>query len=376
MVDGRKTTEMSIRGGRLAALLRGSGQPPQWPLVGFAAGGLAVGIGAGQLLTGDLALALLPGLTAGIVAAAGSAGPPPIARRMAALAAVSTSVMVWLGVEVSGVPWLAALVTLAVSIVTSAGLVLGRVGAALGAMATLAYVLALVIATITGARSLASPGGVGLLLVLAAVLGWTVAAVGSALRYHRSPAAPLPESTGQGLLRPIWTSLRTADQHTRDGVRRGIPLALLVLAYELTGNHDVLWMLVAALAVLLPAGKTVWEASVARVVATLLGVVVVALAATLLPGAVLLVLALGGVVVGTAYKPVNEVLAGAAVAFAVVVLVGLPTASVASTAPYRLLDTVIGTSIALLFSYALWPRDRPNEGTAVSADPARGGDSA
>jgi hypothetical protein len=54
----------------------------------------------------------------------------------------------------------------------------------------------------------------------------------------------------------MWASLRSFDEHTRDGVRRAIPLAIGMFSCQRTLAHDSLWVFLAAFAVLLPTEKS------------------------------------------------------------------------------------------------------------------------
>jgi hypothetical protein len=343
---------------------RPTGQRPQWHLVAFLAAGLAAGLAIG-LAWPPRGVALLPGLTAGIVAAAGIAGPPALATRLARWAALSTVVVVTLGFVASDRPWLAGAAMAAVAVFTSAAAGLGRVGIAIGSLGTLAYVLSLIVATVTSARGEATVLDVVVRAVTAAAVGFGVAVLGARVRFRAQPQVPVPDVPSPW--RPIWRSVRTLDHHARDGVRRAVPLTACVVWYEASGSHDVLWILVTALAVLLPTGKSTWESASARVVATVIGVALVDVVGGVVPTGVLLGVALAAVVAGIAYKPVVPVLADAATAFAVVAFTAAPAADVGTTGVRRLVDTLIGVTIALLATYLLWPRDKP-DATTDAAD--------
>ena len=155
--------------------------------VRFAIVGLALGL-ALELAVDTWQIALLPALTAGLVAATGASGPSAIAMRVAGFAAVSTVVLVSLGFLASGRPWLAALLMAGVAVFTSAGFGAGPVGGAVGMLGTLAYVLALVISTATSARESATLAEVVVRVSAAAAVGWVVVAVGSRWRERGAPA--------------------------------------------------------------------------------------------------------------------------------------------------------------------------------------------
>ncbi len=350
------------------ALFSPSGEPAQWGLVRFAIVGLALGLALG-LVVDTWQIALLPALTAGLVAATGASGPSAIAMRVAGFAAVSTVVLVSLGFLATGRPWLAALLMAGVAVFTSAGFGAGPVGGAVGMLGTLAYVLALVISTATSARESATLAEVMVRVSAAAAVGWVVVAVGSRWRERGAPA-PSPAPGVPPPWQPIWQSVRTMDVHARDGIRRALPLAICAFWYSWSEDHDALWVFVSAMAVLLPTGKSTLEAAAVRVLATLIGVGVVGLAAGWFPVGVLVAIAVVAFLLGLAYTPAYPVLAGAASALAVVVLVGAPAGEVESAASRRLIDTLIGAGLALAFTYLLWPRDAPDVEAVEPVEPA------
>ncbi|MCL8026573.1 FUSC family protein [Nocardioides bruguierae] len=356
----------------LSGALTPTGRPPQVALVvlllvGLVVG-LVVGLGTGLLVgrpAGAAASALLPALVAGLVSATGTAGAPRIAARVATWAAVVAVSVVGTAILVSGRPWAAALAMAAVAVLTSAAVGAGPIGGVLGVLSTLAYVLGLVLATSADARTQDSPAALLLQLGLAAALGWVVACGGAWWLHRRQPSS---SPSAPGVVPSPWAaiagSVRSWDQHSRDGVRRAVPLAGCVLWYQLSETRDALWVLITALAILLPSGKSTVEAAVVRVSATFLGVLLVPLTAQHLPTAVVLVLAVVCLLVGLAYQPVLPVLAGAVSALGVVLLVGAPTGAAEELALRRLVDTLVGAGLALVATYLLWPRDRPDDAAA------------
>ena len=199
--------------------------------------------------------------------------------------------------------------------------------------------------------------------VLGAVGGLIVAAVGAMLRNRRAsdgdgagPEIPAPWG-------PMWASLRSFDEHTRDGVRRAIPLAIGMFIYQRTLDHDSLWVFLAAFAVLLPTGKTAFRVAAARVISTVVGVLVLSVLG--LVGAagagVLFAAAILFVLVGIAYKPTYPLQAGALSAMGAVLLVAGPAGNLGAWAGHRLLDTLLGCAMAVASTYLLWPRDKPDD---------------
>lgn len=357
-------------GGSGVAGVRGwfvsTGAAPAWRTVGAVIAAVVLACVAGLVVYGGSgpAAVVVGAVAAGLVAAAGASVPDRLGVRFALGAAGGVVAFEVVAVAVSGRPWLAALAMATVAVFTSVGAGASPVGAAFGVLATLGYVLTVVMVS---AFPLPASLGSGALTATGALLGagvgLVVTAVAGALRRRGSAAAS--DQTGV-LVAPwgaMWRSVRTVDEHVHDGLRRAIPLALFVGVYEATGSHDVLWALVAALVVLLPTGKSPFELAAARVVSTVVGVAVLILASALLPlwvlvgGAVLLVL------LGTAYKAAFPMLAAAATTMGAIVMVGAPAGSITGYAALRLVDTLAGAGIALAFSYLLWPADRPDADT-------------
>ena len=85
----------------------------------------------------------------------------------------------------------------------------------------------------------------------------------------------------------MWESLRTFDEHARDGARRAIPLAILMFFFQLDGGRDAFWTFFAAYLVLLTPGKAVKSLAFLRVGTTIFGVVLLAVASLVVPDRVL-----------------------------------------------------------------------------------------
>ena len=245
-----------------------------WRPVLYAVAGLVVGGALGAVLTPQKG-AVLAALTGALVAAAGSRGPTKVALRLASLATAAAVIVVFAAFAVTGHPWWAAAAMAAVAVLTSAVAAAGPIGAALGMLGSVGFVLAVVGAATVGLVPDVSVLSGALRAVLGAVGGLIVAAVGAMLRNRRAsdgdgagPEIPAPWG-------PMWASLRSFDEHTRDGVRRAIPLAIGMFIYQRTLDHDSLWVFLAAFAVLLPTGKTAVRVAAARVISTVVGVLVI-----------------------------------------------------------------------------------------------------
>ncbi|HEY6681973.1 MAG TPA: FUSC family protein [Propionibacteriaceae bacterium] len=174
-----------------------------------------------------------------------------------------------------------------------------------------------------------------------------MATVGGMLRNHsvgRCVGPDIPAAWG-----PMWASLRSFDEHARDGIRRAIPLAIGMFMYQRTLDHDPLWVFMAAFAVLLPTGKSGTRVAAAWVVSTLVGLVVLTVLDRVVGAGVLFTLAVLFLLVGIAYKPTYPVQAGASSAMAAVLLVAGPAGDLAPghLAWHRLFDPPLGCAMAL-----------------------------
>lgn len=349
--------------GRLGRWFASTGAPPTWRtlftvLVGAV---LAGGIGLLVFRVDRPAAVAIAAVTGGLVAAAGANAPRGVEVRLAAGVSVVVVVFGLLAAAVSGHVVPAALAMALVAVFTSVGVGASPVGAAFGLLATLGYVVTVLLVGLApvGSRSPGSAMVAGALLGAGAGL---LVAAGAAVR-ARSPGSPAPDSVPLAApWRSMWRSVRTLDEHARDGLRRALPLGVFVGAYELTGSHDVLWAFLAALVVLLPTAKSPVRLAASRVVGTIVGVAVLLPLSDLLPTAALVVGAVPLVLVGSAYKARYPVQGDAAIAMGAIIMIGAPAGAIADFAARRLLDTVVGAAIALASMYLLWPRDHPDGG--------------
>lgn len=202
-------------------------------------------------------------------------------------------------------------------------------------------------------------------VVLGAVGGLLVTVVGAMVR-NRWATGPGPHIPAPW--RPMWASLRSFDEHTRDGVRRAIPLAIGMFVYQRTLNHDTLWVFLAAFAVLLPTGKTAVRVAAARVVSTIVGVLILSLLGSASASGVLFASAILFPLVGIVYKRTYPLQAGALSAMGAVLLVAGPAGDLGAWAGRRLFDTLLGCGLALASTYLLWPRDKPDDDIVVAVE--------
>lgn len=219
----------------------------------------------------------------------------------------------------------------AVALVTSVMVSAGPLGGALGFLLSLAYMLVATMARVANLFELVS-------------LRWAAAHI-------------------------AWDSLRSLDEHARDGVRRAIPLAILMYFFQVDGGRDAFWTFFAAYLVLLVPGKSPKSQALARVGCTLFGVLLLAVASLVVPDRVLFSFGIIILFAGIGLSPAYTVVGGALTTIGSVLLAGAPTGAIGDWAGRRLLDTIAGCAIALVFTYLLWPRDRESEEAAAVPAP-------
>lgn len=337
-----------------------TGNPPLWRPVVFAVAGALVGGAFGAVLAPQKGAALAA-LTGALVAAAGSTGPTKVSSRLASFAAAAGMVTVFTAFAVTGYPWWAAAAMAVVAVLTSCLAAAGPVGAALGMLGSFGFVLAVVGTATVGLVPDVSLLSGALRVLLGAVGGLLVGVVGGRIRNPRAArgAGPdIPAPWG-----PMWAALRSFDEHARDGVRRAIPLGIGMFVYQRTLDHDTLWVFLAAFAVLLPTGKTPTRVAAARVVSTIVGVLLLTVLDRVVGGGVLFTIAVLFLLIGIAYKRTYPLQAGALSAMGAILLVAGPTGNLETWAEHRVFDTVLGCAMALASMYLLWPRDKPDDDT-------------
>jgi MFS family permease len=327
--------------------------------------GLVVGAALSALLP-DFRATLLAALTGAVVAAAGSGGPSGISRHVALVAAGSALVLTVVAFATGDRPVWAALAMAAVALLTSLAAAAGPLGGLLGFLGSLAYFLVATMARVADLFDRVSLPWAAAHIAVGCIGGLLVVFVGTAWRRRREPEdvkaarAPVP-------IRPMWESLRSFDEHARDGVRRAIPLAILMFFFQQEGGRDAFWIFFAAYVVLLTTGKAPKDLAFVRVGSTVFGVVLLAVASLVVPDRLLFSL---GVIIlfgGIGLSPPYPIVGGGLTSVGSILLAGAPTGDVTGWAGNRLLDTIVGCAIALVATYLLWPRDREAKETVPVA---------
>jgi len=288
-MGNEQRTVAASRGEALRWRVRGwfvsTGAPPAWPMVRYMVCGLVVGAAFTGLLP-DFRATLLGALAGVVVAASGSSGPSSVSRQVALVAAGVGFVLMAVAFATGDDPVWAALAMAAVALLTSLAAAAGPLGALLGFLASLAYFLIATMARVANLFDLVSVPWAAAHIALGCLGGLLVVFVGTAFRRRhesdevKAARAPVPRA-------PMWESLKSFDEHARDGLRRAIPLAILMYFFQLEGGRDAFWTFFAAYIVLLTTAKAAKDLAAVRVGSTLFGVVLLAFASLVVPDRVL-----------------------------------------------------------------------------------------
>lgn len=198
-------------------------------------------------------------------------------------------------------------------------------------------------------------------IAVGCLAGLLVVLVGTAWRRRTEPeemraatAPPIP-------VRAMWESLKTFDEHARDGVRRAIPLAILMYFFQRNGGRDAFWIFFAAYLVLLTPGKNQKSQTAVRVGSAIFGVLLLGVASLLFPDRALFSFGIVILFAGIGLGPAYPVFGGGLTTIGSVLLAGAPTGAIGDWAGRRVLDTAIGCAIALVATYLLWPSDEESD---------------
>ncbi len=168
---------------------------------------------------------------------------------------------------------------------------------------------------------------------------------------------PRPNKTGIGLTSEMMRLLRSPDAPAfRFGVQRALGLGVGMFVLLQTFSDHALWILLTVFAVLQVNSSATVLVSVQRSLGTLAGALGAVVVALIVPTAILVPwLSLVVVLVGIAYTQRNYAVMSAAVAAAIVWLLGSIQDETWLWAWERILDTVIGAAIAFALSRFVLP---------------------
>ena len=284
------------------------------------------------------------GLIAMFVVVAGVSAPRSNQALMATIAAglmsVAAMFLGWAtfkepilaGVAMAAVMTLTALATRQSGPIRSAGLLLNVVYFFYGAFGLLNHLTAIKLAELAAIGF----GAAVVVLVAAHVLRLFVG------RHMPEPAAaPPPADAG--------ASFFAGGPTMRYALMRGLLLGVLMGVYASDKNQGVLWVLVTIWVTFLPVAALTRDRAVRRVAGVMLGCLLVAGIAQLVPAALMIWVGVGAVLLGTMWIWRNYVIWEATVSFLVIALFGdLHRDEFVDWASRRILDTLIGVAIAMI----------------------------
>lgn len=316
---------------------------------------------------------LLAGLAASLVVLAGLVVPREKGLRASIGAGLVVTAMLLLAWAVSGQGILTGIATGLIMFLSSLA---ARQGGALGAMGNFAGTLYFLFAILGVTDDLQASGlkAAGVIVELSLVGSVVGIAALVLLHYVRvvtgwrvipeRKSAPAPQNDPKPDPIPFFAR----GPALRYAIVRGLLLGISMGLYQETGSHTIFWVMLAIWVVLQPVRSKTWEKAAKRGIGILIGCLLVAAVASVVSGAALIWLALGLLLVGFAYYPVNYAVFVACLSFLVVAIYGDASQSgIVHWGLQRVLDNAIGITIALLSAYLVLPGD---DGAEAPKEPA------
>ena len=273
------------------------------------------------------------------------------------ISAVATFLMLLLAYVTTGAPVAAGI---AMTLVAFFGAILAAGSSALGVagmLLSLAYFLPAATSTTRGldlARAvelgLIGVGAglvvVGLLVALRAIRGKSPNKAEKDAAYAAANPAPMAA---------IGASLRQRDDIFRYALRRSLALGVAMGIFQINSNHNVFWIMLTMFIVLGPDRASSWQKAVQRSGGVIIGALVISGLAQILPVEAMIGLAIVALLGGFLYVQRNYMVYAAGLTFMVLTIFGAKDANFTGWAERRVVDTLIGATIALLVGYLVLP---------------------
>lgn len=337
-------------------------------LSALAAASLGAGVVAAEA-TGHRHSALAPGLIALFVAVAALASPRASLWKAGLICGLIGFVMLILAYATAGAPVAAAA---AMAIVTFTGGILRAGGAGLAAAGTIlsgAYFLPAATGAIQG-LTLEDAVELGAIGVTAGLIVTALVVLFRALRGH-PPSEPVdPVSTagrGPSGRRAIGAALRGRDVTFRYAVRRAVALGVVMGVYQAHTGRTVFWVMLTMFIVMQPDPAATWQRAISRSSGVIVGAVAISALAEVVPAGAVVALAVPLLLLGIAFFRSNYTVYSAGLSFATIAFIAAQHHTVTTWAARRIIDTLIGVSIALLAGYLLLPDRDGSHGQPAAA---------
>ena len=337
--------------------------PPKWAwrVMATVLVGMAVGFLTAKALGFELA-SVESAIVCGLTFTAGGSGRLRTAIPVALVVGAVVVVYSTLGAVTTGHAVAAALAMAFVAFTTTVMTAAKPVGMLIGMVASMSYFLVTGVGVLEHKTIGRSMSEIGMLGLIGLATGMVLVAIRAATEQLIGTAPPeTPDAKRPSLIEPMLASLRSFDDTTKDGIRRAIALGLTMFGFQVYGSHNAFWIMLTVFVILQPNGRSTIGKALLRVLGTFVGVVGVVAFSMLLPTSAAIPLAAVSLAVSLALSPRSTWLSAAFGAAAAAVLVGLPSNNIRGYAGARLIDTIIGSAIALAFGYLLWPRNKPSE---------------
>jgi len=302
----------------------------------------------------------------GLTFTAGGSGRWQTALPVAAVVGIVVVVYSTVGALTTGYPIASALAMAAVAFTTTVMTAAKPVGLLVGMVASLAYFLVTGVGVLEHEAIGHDMGRIGILGLIGFVVGLALVAIRAGVEQAIGLAPPSTKAR-PSLLAPMVASVRSFDDTTKDAIRRAIALGLAMLGFQLVADHNAFWVMLTVFVILQPNGRSTVSSALLRVLGTFVGVVGVVALSAILPSSMAMPIALLSLATSLALSTRSTWLSAAFGAAAAAVLVGLPNGNIVGYAGARLVDTVIGATLALVAGYVLWPRSGPS-GASVPED--------
>jgi hypothetical protein len=198
----------------------------------------------------------------------------------------------------------------------------------------------------------------------------TVALLARFVKPLETPAKPQSGGTSDGATGAGPLHLMLAAAGTRSplrayAVRRAMVIGLAVGVYQASGSHNVFWVALTLFAVLSPDESSTWGKALSRSVGTIAGALLLGALAQVLEPQIVIGIGVAALIVGISFMKRNYAVYSAGMAMLIVALFGASDDQFFGWAGLRILDTIIGVTIAIASLYLLPYRDHdgPEEAT-------------
>lgn len=351
--DGDESPPTSLKD-RIGRALSSDPVRPAWGLAIGALLGGALGFAAGSLVLPTTA-AIGVAVGAILVAAIGLATPRGLRAKFAPVTGLIVLFALFLAHFTTGNPLIAGLAMAVVMFLSALSIAGGAAVAVIGTILGMAYFIPAVVGYTTDI-STADTAIQGALGVAAGLI--TVSLLARFVKPIEVPAKPRSDAkpNGSGRSGPLHKMLAAAKAHTplrAYAVRRAIVIGAAVGIYQVSGNHNAFWIALTLFAVLGPDEVTTWEKALNRSVGTIAGALLVGSLAQVLDPRIVIGIGVAALIVGISYMKRNYAVYSAGMAMLVVALFGASDNQFFGWAGLRILDTVIGVTIAIASLYLL-----------------------